>query len=149
MALADLSPSAAAATAALSARTWAPGEAFLTVLLFAAAWNGKKATPRIRIVDDYLHRSPLLQPLGEKGRIALRSAVIGNLSTDDSVSAACAAVPPEAARSLFAHVLDILIAVEPLNAHEEEFVAHVAQKLHIGAADAARIRDVITLKNSC
>ena len=57
-------------------RLWSPEEGFLTVLLIAAACDGPKARRRISLVDNYVHVSPLLEPLGEAGRVALRRAVI-------------------------------------------------------------------------
>lgn len=102
---------------------------------------------RIDLVDEYVRRSPLLRPLGEKGRIALRRAVIDYLAEDNALSAACAAVPEAARESLFAHALDVLIQDTPLSVADEAFVKRLTQGLGIPAARAGRIRDVIVLKN--
>jgi hypothetical protein len=127
--------------------TWSQPEAFLGVLLLVAVSDVQKHTTRLRAVEEYARRSPLLRPLGEKGRSALHCSAAHHLGAEDALTQACAVVAPAMGPSLYAQALDLIIEAEAPSVQEEALMARLAALLHVDAVTAARIREIITLKN--
>lgn len=125
-------------------------EAFLCILALAATVDHAMGRLENELLQAVTHRWWTLGAIREKDVTPLNYAVTARLGAgfDAALDAACAALPKAMRTAAFAQAFDIMLCDGVLCAAEAAFAETLAEKLKIDAAEAARIRDVLVIKNA-
>lgn len=127
---------------------WSVPEAFITVLLAAVSCDGEMAAVEHEELLALVHRSRALKSLSINQLADLNIKAVGRLRDQPGALAeACAALPPDARPSVFAHALDLVLADGELTIDEADFLNALILNLKLDRQDVAKIADVIVLKN--
>lgn len=129
-------------------QAWSVPEAFVTVLLAAVTCDGEMAAVEHEELLALVHRSRALKSLPIDQLSALNVKAVERLRDQpDALAGACAALPPDARPSVFAHALDLVLADGELTIDEADFLNSLILNLKLDREDVAKIADVIVLKN--
>ena len=137
-----------AADAPRSPEGWSAPEAFLAVLLSAVTVDGELAALEHEELLALVHRSRALKSLSPVELAELNVKIFNRLREEpEALTAACAAVPEDMRLSLFAHVLDLILADGDVNEDEADFLNPLILRFDLGREDVERISDVLLAKN--
>jgi hypothetical protein len=125
-------------------------EAFLCILALAATVDHAMGRLENELLQAVTHRWWTLGVVREKDVTPLNYAVTARLGAgfDAALDSACAALPQAMRPAVFAQAFDIMLCDGALRPGEAEFADTLEVKLKLDAAEAARIRDVLTIKNA-
>jgi hypothetical protein len=125
-------------------------EAFLCILALAATVDHAMGRLESELLQAVTHRWGTLGVVREKDVTPLNSAVTTRLGAgfDAALDDACAALPQAMRTTVFAQAFDMMLCDGALCSAEAAFADTLADKLKIDAAEAARIRDVLVIKNA-
>ncbi|MGD9815435.1 MAG: tellurite resistance TerB family protein [Hyphomonadaceae bacterium] len=128
---------------------WSTAECFFGLLLAAVMADGEVAAPEREQLHGLIGRSRALQALSAEEIAAVAERVSERFRHDaNAFEQACQALPQDMRLPMFAHVLDIVLADGDLTNTEAEFLNDLIDRLGIDETDAAKIADVMLIKNS-
>lgn len=128
---------------------WQIPEAYLALLFLAADADGQfKPEERVEI-ETTARRAPALRALMQRGELgaheqsALRKIAQNKQAALDE---ACATLPSDMCLSVFAHVVDLMLADGDFSKVEQDWVEALYPKLDIPESHARRVVEVLLLK---
>lgn len=130
---------------------WSAPEAYLCILMAAAACDNEVSFSEQDLIKLLAHRSRGLKSLADAQLAKLQAVIAERLTagSDLALQAACSALPAELRLPTFAQALDIVLANADLSEVEARFLDALAQRLDLDPDDVRRIAEVILLKNRC
>jgi len=128
---------------------WQIPEAYLALLFLAADADGQ-FNPEERVeIETTARRAPALRALMQRGELgaheqsALRKIAQNKQAALDE---ACATLPSDMCLSVFAHVVDLMLADGDFSKVEQDWVEALYPKLDIPESHARRVVEVLLLK---
>ncbi len=130
---------------------WTEAEAFLFIAIFAASCDGNVSPEESEQILATIHRSRLFRDANSEELRRINNVVADRLAKrgERALADACAALPPHLALSAFAMAVDIVLADGGFVRAEAEFLDRLMTLLNIAEADAAKIAEVMNIKNGC
>lgn len=130
------------------ATDWTIPEAFLTLILLAAAADGFVPPEEHMEIRALARRSRVLKSVDAAHLAQLNSVVSERLKhRPEGLKEACEALPFDMRPSILAHCADVLLADGALAPAEAEFLNRITRHLGLGADEARRIVEVMLIKN--
>ncbi len=125
-------------------------DAFYAILYASAMADGVLAAQESEEVIALAHRTKTLQGLSNVDLNLLHGRIEEQFKAgfDTALEDACASIPVEVAESIFAHAADIVFADGKVVSREVEYLQKLAEKLRIDQAFAAKVMDVLRIKNA-
>ena len=147
----NLIENAEVGTARVGIDQWSPSEAFVALLIAGARADGSVSVQEANGIEHVIagmrlfrgHGAETIQPM--IARIVERFEDHGG---DAVVQLAAAAIPKELRATAFAVVFDLMLSDGQVRQNEKRFATKLQVLLNIDDDAAARIMDVITLKNT-
>ena len=127
---------------------WSIEEAYMCILL-DAVWADDDAVPEEKAyLSALVKRCQTLRGKGDNELSRLNMSVMGKRqSQPDYLANACAALPSDMHKTLFAHAIDIVMADGKLHPAEETFLDALMQRMRIEPNDVRKIMEVMMDKN--
>lgn len=131
--------------------TWTEAEAFLFIAIYAASCDGNVSPEESEQILAMIHRSRIFREAtadelrGVNNKVADRLARRGERALAD----ACASLSSNLALPAFATAVDIVLADGGFAPAEAEFLDRLMGLLSISEVDAAKIAEVLNIKNGC
>jgi uncharacterized tellurite resistance protein B-like protein len=130
------------------ATDWSIPEAFLCLLLSAAAADGNVAQEEQVEIQALARRSRALKTVSASQLAAANATVTQRLKDrPNGLQEACESLPMDMRLPVFAHCVDIVLADGALLAIEAEFLNKMMAYLGLDANDGKRILEVLLVKN--
>lgn len=130
------------------ATDWSVPEAFLCLLLSAAAADGNVSLEEQAEIHALARRSRALKSVPANQLAAANAAVNQRLKNrQNGVQEACESLPVDMRLPVFAHCVDIILADGALLPVEADFLNKIMAFLDIETADGKRIMEVLLVKN--
>ena len=127
---------------------WSVPEAFLCLLLSAAAADGNVALEEQSEIYALARRSRALKTVNANQLAGANAAVNQRLKArPNGLQEACESLPVDMRLPVFAHCVDIILADGALLPIEAEFLNKIMAFLGIEAADGKRVMEVLLVKN--
>jgi uncharacterized tellurite resistance protein B-like protein len=127
---------------------WSVPEAFLCLLLSAAAADGNVALEEQAEIYALARRSRALKTVNASQLAGANAAVNQRLKArPNGLQEACESLPMDMRLPVFAHCVDIILADGALLPVEAEFLNKIMAFLGIEAADGKRVMEVLLVKN--
>lgn len=127
---------------------WSVPEAFLCLLLSAAAADGNVALEEQAEIYALARRSRALKTVNANQLAGANAAVNQRLKArPNGLQEACESLPMDMRLPVFAHCVDIILADGALLPIEAEFLNKIMAFLGIEAADGKRVMEVMLVKN--
>jgi uncharacterized tellurite resistance protein B-like protein len=127
---------------------WSVPEAFLCLLLSAAAVDGNVALEEQGEIYALARRSRALKSVNPAQLAAANTSVNQRLkSRPDGLQEACQSLPADMRLPVFAHCVDIILADGSLLPVEADFLNKIMAFMAIDAADGKRVMEVMLVKN--
>lgn len=127
---------------------WSVPEAFLCLLLSAAAADGNVALEEQSEIYALARRSRALKTVNANQLAGANAAVNQRLKArPNGLQEACESLPMDMRLPVFAHCVDIILADGALLPIEAEFLNKIMAFLGIEAADGKRVMEVMLVKN--
>ncbi len=127
---------------------WSVPEAFLCLLLSAAAADGNVALEEQAEIYALARRSRALKTVNANQLAGANAAVNQRLKArPNGLQEACESLPVDMRLPVFAHCVDIILADGALLPIEAEFLNKIMAFLGIEAADGKRVMEVLLVKN--
>ncbi len=127
---------------------WSVPEAFLCLLLSAAAVDGNVALEEQAEIYALARRSRALKTVNASQLAAANASVNQRLkSRPDGLQEACQSLPADMRLPVFAHRVDIILADGSLLPVEADFLNKIMAFMGIDAADGKRVMEVMLVKN--
>jgi hypothetical protein len=128
---------------------WTIPEAYLALLFLAADADGQ-FNPEERLeIETTARRAPALRALMQRGELgAHEQSALQRIATNKqaALDEACQTLPSDMVLSVFAHVVDLMLADGDFSKVEQDWVDALYPKLDIPEAHARRIVEVLLLK---
>lgn len=128
---------------------WTIPEAYLALLFLAADADGQ-FNPEERLeIETTARRAPALRALMARGEIgAHEQSALQKIAANKqaALDEACQTIPSDMVLSVFAHVVDLMLADGDFSQVEQDWVEAFYKKLEIPEAHARRIVEVLLLK---
>lgn len=138
----------AARTGYRPATDWTIPEAFLSLILLAAAADGFVPPEEHMEIRALARRSRVLKSVDAAHLAQLNRVVSERLKhRPDGLREACEALPVDMRPSILAHCADVLLADGALAPAEAEFLNHITRHLGLSGDEARRIVEVLLIKN--
>lgn len=131
-----------------TATDWTIPEAFLCLILMAAAADGVVPPEEHMEIRALARRSRVLKSV-DSAHLAQLNRVIGDRlkHRPDALREACEALPVDMRPSILAHCADILLADGGLAPAEAEFLNRITSCLGVAEDEAVRIVEALLIKN--
>jgi uncharacterized tellurite resistance protein B-like protein len=127
---------------------WPLQEAFLGLLVYAAAADGQLASEEKIEIHALAKRSRVLKQLDDSQLGTLNQNVMQRLSNNpNGLKEACESLPGPMRMSVFAHCADIVLADREFRPVEEEFLKKLVTLLDLQTAEAASMMQSLLIKN--
>jgi uncharacterized tellurite resistance protein B-like protein len=127
---------------------WSVAEAFLCLLISAAAADGVLAKEEMNEIQALAGRSRVLKTLNPQQLAAINETVRQRLAKrPNGLQEACAILPAEMRLPLFAHCADIILSDGELRSAEEEFLKKLVGLLNLQASESNLILQALLIKN--
>ena len=130
---------------------WTAAQAFLFIIIAAASCDGNIAPEESEQILSTIHRSRLFKEASGEELRNIHNVVVDRLGKrgDRALSDACTALPVEYALAAFAQAIDVVLADGGFVAAEADFLDRLMVLLNISDTDAAKIAEVMNIKNGC
>lgn len=130
---------------------WTEAEAFLCIILAAASCDGNIAPEESEQILGTLHRSRLFKDASAEELRRVNSAVADRLTRRGprALAEACSVLPEALALPAFAQAVDVVLADGGFVRSEAEFLDSLMGLLRLSETDAAKIAEVMNIKNGC
>ena len=127
---------------------WSVPEAFLCLLLSAAAADGQVSVEEQAEVFSLVRRSRALRSMNA-GQLASANAVVNErLKTRvNGLQEACESLPIDMRLSAFGHCVDIILADGELVNVEADYLNRIASGLQLDPASAKHMMEALLIKN--
>ena len=130
------------------ATDWSVPEAFLCLLLSAAAADGNVSLEEQAEIHALARRSRALKSIAPSQLANANASVNQKLKNrPNGIQEACESLPMDMRLPVFAHCVDIILADGALLPVEAEFLNKISSFLGLEAADAKRVMEVLLVKN--
>jgi uncharacterized tellurite resistance protein B-like protein len=130
------------------ATDWSVPEAFLCLLLSAAAADGNVALEEQAEIYALARRSRALKTVDANQLAAANTTINTRLkSRPEGLKEACESLPLDMRLPIFAHCVDIILADGALLPIEAEFLNKIMAFLGLDQADGKRVMEVMLVKN--
>ena len=130
------------------ATDWSVPEAFLCLLLSAAAADGNVALEEQAEIYALARRSRALKTVDANQLAAANTTINTRLkSRPEGLKEACESLPLDMRLPIFAHCVDIILADGALLPIEAEFLNKIMAFLGLDPADGKRVMEVMLVKN--
>jgi uncharacterized tellurite resistance protein B-like protein len=130
------------------ATDWSIPEAFLCLLLSAAAADGNVAPEEQAEIQALARRSRALKTVNASQLATANATVMQRLKDrPNGLQEACESLPMDMRLPVFAHCVDIVLADGALLAIEAEFLNKITAYMALESGDAKRILEVMLVKN--
>ncbi|HQZ38025.1 MAG TPA: tellurite resistance TerB family protein [Vicinamibacterales bacterium] len=142
----ETTPAEAAGTEALS-----PPEAFVSLLIASARSDGSVSPHEANQIEHVVSAMKLFRGSSlETRRTMFTTAAerIKEQGTDHVIRGAAATIPKELAATAFAVAVDLMLSDGGLTANEQHFADELRGMLNVDREMAAKIVDVLTIKNA-
>lgn len=127
---------------------WSVPEAFLCLLLSAAAVDGNVALEEQAEIHALARRSRALKSVSAAQLAAANTSVNERLKTrPNGLQEACQSLPSDMRLPVFAHCVDIILADGSLLPVEADFLNKVMAFMALDPADGKRVMEVMLVKN--
>ncbi len=130
---------------------WSPREAFAALLIAGARADGTVSAQEANGIEHVIAGMKLFRGVGPEALQPMIAKIIQRIEDhggDAVVRTAAAAIPKELAATAFAVVFDLMLSDGWAKWNEIRFAGDLQALLHIDDDTAARIMDVITIKNA-
>lgn len=130
---------------------WTAAQAFLCIIVGAASCDGNISPEESEQILSTIHRSRLFkQATGDELR-AVNNVVMDRLTKRGrrAVADACTALPAELALAAFTQAVDVVLADGGFVRAEADYLDDLMRMLGISEPDAAKIAEVLSVKNAC
>jgi hypothetical protein len=134
-----------------SAAALSPLEAFVCLLLAGARSDGSVSPHEANQIEHVVTAMKLFRGSSYEVRQAIFTTAAERIKQQGIgrvVSAAAAAVPPELRGTAFAVAVDLMLSDGRLTTSEERFADELRVRLHVDREMAAKVVDVLTIKNA-
>lgn len=130
---------------------WTPAQAFLCIIVGAASCDGNISPEENGQILATIHRSLLFKEAKGEDLRAINNVVLDRISKRGrrAIADACTALPPDYARAAFAHAVDVVLADGGFVRAEADYLDDLMRMLGITEPDAAKIAEVLSIKNAC
>ena len=128
-----------------------PGEAFVSLLVASARADGTVSPHEANQIEHVAAGMKLFRGSSFEARNRIFQAAADRLKeqgTEDVVRAAAVAIPPELGATAFAAVVDLMLSDGGLTASELRFAETLPALLNVNPEMAARILEVLAIKNA-
>ncbi len=127
---------------------WSVPEAFLCLLLSAAAVDGNVALEEQTEIYALARRSRALKSVNANQLAAANTSVNQRLKErPNGLQEACLSLPADMRLPVFAHCVDIILADGSLLPVEADFLNKIMTFMGLDAADGKRVMEVLLVKN--
>ena len=127
---------------------WSVPEAFLCLLLSAAAVDGNVALEEQAEIYALARRSRALKSVNANQLAAANTSVNQRLKErPNGLQEACLSLPADMRLPVFAHCVDIILADGSLLPVEADFLNKIMTFMGLDAADGKRVMEVLLVKN--
>ncbi len=127
---------------------WSVPEAFLCLLLSAAAVDGNVALEEQTEIHALVRRSRALKSVNPNQLAEANTSVNERLKNrPNGLQEACQSLPSDMRLPVFAHCVDIILADGSLLPIEADFLNKIMAFMAIDAADGKRVMEVMLVKN--
>jgi uncharacterized tellurite resistance protein B-like protein len=127
---------------------WSIPEAFLCLLLSAAAADGKLSPEEQAEIEALSRRSRALKKISADEMARLNTVVSQRMKArPDGLREACESLPTNMRLPMFAHCVDIVLADGVLLPIEMAFLNQIIGLLGIDPAEGKRVMEVLLIKN--
>jgi uncharacterized tellurite resistance protein B-like protein len=127
---------------------WSVPEAFLCLILSAAAADGNVAAEEQAEIHALARRSRALKTIAPNQLAAANTSVSQRLKTrPNGLQEACESLPMDMRLPVFAHCVDIILADGALLPIEAEFLNKIMSFMGLEPADGKRVMEVMLVKN--
>ncbi len=134
-----------------SATTLSPLEAFVCLLLASARSDGSVSPHEANEIEQAVAAMKLFRGSSYEARHGIFTTAaerIKQQGIEDVVRAAVAAVPTELRATAFAVAVDLMLSDGRLTTSEQRFAEELRVRLNVDRELAAKVVDVLTIKNA-
>lgn len=138
-------------TEQLNAQDLSTHEAFVSLLIAAARADGTVSAHEANSIEHIVSGMRLFRDCRGETLHRVFDAAAGRIKDDgltEVVQTAAAIIPGELRATAFAHAVDLMMADGRLSAQEERFADDLGALLNVDADEAAKIIDVLRIKNA-